>query len=170
MNGELFATNLGAGFGTRDALFVLMLMELIQRFGLPDVDFVLYTEVVLTSSAHLPPIRVFEMGDRCADVYAFKSKFYVHTHTQATSTRVCCFALIDMLLISLSALFISHAHLILVSCLFFSYKPTVSCQTKDRARLAREAYPRRKGARGALPFALSFARHDEFLDVGVPVR
>jgi len=52
VNGELYVTNLGAGFGTRDALFVLMLLELVQRFGLPDVDFVLYTEV--RSSAYAP--------------------------------------------------------------------------------------------------------------------
>jgi hypothetical protein len=48
LNGFLYATNLGEGFGTRDLVFSLLLLELAHRFPTHPavahgVDFVLYT-------------------------------------------------------------------------------------------------------------------------------
>jgi hypothetical protein len=43
--GKLYVKNLGAGYGTRDAVFLLMILELLETRAseVPDVDFVQYT-------------------------------------------------------------------------------------------------------------------------------
>jgi hypothetical protein len=42
-NGTLFATHFAEGFGTRDGVFLVAMLELLARYGheVPDVDFVL---------------------------------------------------------------------------------------------------------------------------------
>jgi hypothetical protein len=42
-NGTLFATHFGEGFGTRDGVFLVAMLELLARYpnAVPDVDFVL---------------------------------------------------------------------------------------------------------------------------------
>ena len=43
LNGTLYATHFGEGFGTRDGVFLVAILELLARYGrqVPDVDFVL---------------------------------------------------------------------------------------------------------------------------------
>ena len=57
--GKLYVLNLGSGFATRDAVFVLSLLELMQRPpAVPDVDFVVYTEDRARLAKHKYPKRM----------------------------------------------------------------------------------------------------------------
>ena len=40
-NNKLYASHLGAGFGSRDGVYLLALVELLKSHKVPDVDFVL---------------------------------------------------------------------------------------------------------------------------------
>ena len=40
-NNTLYATHFGEGFGTRDGVFLVALLELLERHQVPDVDFIL---------------------------------------------------------------------------------------------------------------------------------